>query len=69
MQVKEKYLELDMEKLEYNKAIYYHLAYLTSMQGISCHMPGWMTHKISRRNINNLRYAGDITLKAEAKRN
>ena len=67
MQVKEKYLELDMEKLEYNKAIYYHLAYLTSMQGISCQMPGWMTHKISRRNINNLRYAGDIILKAESK--
>ena len=36
MQVKEKYLELDMEQLEYNKATYYRLACLTSMQGISC---------------------------------
>ena len=31
-------------------------------------MPGWMKHtgiKISRRNINNLRYADDTTLMAE----
>ena len=32
-------------------------------------MPGWMKHKleIARRNISNLRYAGDTTLKAECK--
>ena len=27
---------------EYHKAIYCHLAYLTSMQSTSCKMPGWM---------------------------
>ena len=30
-------------------------------------MPGWMKHKISGRNINNLRYADDTTLVAESK--
>ena len=30
-------------------------------------MPGWMKHKISGRNINNLRYADDTTLVAEIK--
>ena len=33
-------------------------------------MPGWMKHKlepkIARRNINNLRYAGDTILMAES---
>ena len=30
-------------------------------------MLGWMKHKLeSRRNINNLRYADDTTLKAES---
>ena len=32
-------------------------------------MPGWMKHteiKITRRNINNLRYADDTTLMAES---
>ena len=45
--------------------------YLTSMQGTSCEMQGWMNHKlelkIARRNINNLRYAYDTTLMAESK--
>ena len=56
MQVKEKYLELDLEQLEYNKAIYYCLAYLTSMQGISCQMPGLMTHKLESR------FPGEISI-------
>ena len=48
--------ELDMEQLEYNKAIYYCLAYLTSMQGISCQMPGLMTHKLESR------FPGEISI-------
>ena len=43
-------------------------AYLTYMQSTLCEMPGWMKHKlesIARRNINNLSYADDNTLKAE----
>ena len=31
------------------KAAYFHLAYLTSMQSISCEMPGWKTHKLESR--------------------
>ena len=34
---------------EYNKAIYCHLAYLTSMQSTSYKMLGWMTHKLESR--------------------
>ena len=47
MQVRKQQLELDMEqqtgsKLEkdYVKAVYYHPAYITSMQSTSCEMPG-----------------------------
>ena len=75
MQVKKQQLELDMEQQtgsklgkEYIKAVYCHLAYLTSMQSTSCEMPGWMKYKlesIARRNFNNLRYADDTTLMVE----
>ena len=55
---------------EYIQAVYCHPAYLTSMQSTSCKMPGWMKHKLESRlpgrNINNLRYADDITLMAES---
>ena len=53
MQVKKQQLELDMEQQtgsksgkEYIKAVYCHPAYLTSMQNISCEMPGWMKSKL-----------------------
>ena len=53
MQVKKQQLELDMEQKtdsklgkEYVKAVYCHLAYLTSMQSTSCEMLGWMKHKL-----------------------
>ena len=50
MQVKKQQLEPDMEELtgsklekEYVKAVYYHPAYLTSMQSsTSCEMPDWV---------------------------
>ena len=49
------------------KAVYCHLAYLTYMQSTSCKMLVWFTqHKIVGRNVNNLRYADDTTLKAES---
>ena len=54
--IKKQQLEPDMEQLtgsklwkEYDKAIYCHPAYLTSMQNISCEMPGWMNHKLEPR--------------------
>ena len=49
---------------EYLKAVYYHLAYLTSMQSTSCEMLGWIKQKTAGRNINNLRYTNDIILMA-----
>ena len=69
-------LELDMEQQtgsksgkEYMKAVYCHPAYLTYMQSTSCEMQaGWAQAriKITRRNVNNLRYADDTTLMAES---
>ena len=55
---------------QYVKAVYYHPAYLTSMQRTSCEMLGWRKHKLESRlpgEINNLRYADDTTLMAESK--
>ena len=55
---------------EYVKVVYCHPAYLTYMQCTSGKMLGWMKHKlgirIAGRNINNLRYADDMTLMAES---
>ena len=76
MQVKKQQLELDMEQQtgsklgkEHDKAVYCHPAYLTYVQSTSCELPGLDEAqagiKISRRNINNLRYADDTTLMAE----
>ena len=51
MQVKKQQLELDMEQQissklgnEYIKAVYYHPAYLTSIQSIAGEMPAGMKH-------------------------
>ena len=56
MKVKKQQLQLDMEhqtgsKLgkEYVKAVYFHPAYLTYMQSMSCEMPGWIKHKLKSR--------------------
>ena len=74
MQVKKQQLELDMEQWtssklekEYIEAVFCHPAYLTYMQSISCMWNVRLDEtqagiKIARRNINNLRYADDITL-------
>ena len=76
MQVRKQQLELDMEQQtgsklgkEYIKVVYCHSDYLTYMQGTSCKMvldEAQAGIKISRRNINNLRYADDTTLMAES---
>ena len=69
MQVRKQQLELNMEQQtgsksgkEYVKAVYCHSAYLIYMQSTSWEStmgeaPAGI--KISGRNINNLRYAGD----------
>ena len=71
MQVKKQQLELDMEQQtgcksgkEYVKAVYCHPAeHIMQNPGLDGLQAGI---KISRRNISNLRYADDTTLKAES---
>ena len=62
MLVKKQHLGPDMKQLigsklgkEYEKAVYYHPAYLTYVQSISCDMLGWMNHKLE------LRWPGEIS--------
>ena len=59
--------ELDMEQLtgaklekEYEKAVECHLAYLTSMQNISCEMQGWMKHKLESRLTGEISITSDM---------
>ena len=53
------------------EVVYFHPAYLTYMQSTSYEVPGWIKAqagiKVTRRNINNLRYADVTTLMAEIK--
>ena len=68
MQVRKQQLELDMGQQtgsksgkEYDKAVYYHPAYLTYMQYIMRNAgleEAQAGIKIARRNNNNLRYDG-----------
>ena len=78
MQVKKQQLELEMKQWtgsklgnEYVKDVYCYPAYLTSMQSISCEMldldEPQAGIKIAGRNINDFRYADDITQMAESK--
>ena len=76
MQVRKQQLELDMEQQtgykqkEYVKAVYCHPAYLTYTQNTSWKNVGLEEAqagiKIAGRNINNLNYADDTTLRAES---
>ena len=56
MEARKQQLELDIEQQsgsklgkEYIKAIYYHPAYLNSMQSTLYEMPDWMNHKLKSR--------------------
>ena len=72
MQVKKQQLEMDMEQhtgsklgKEYVEAVYCHPAYLTYAEYIMRNAELEAAQagiKIAGRNINNLRYADDITL-------
>ena len=77
MQVKKQQLELYMEQQtgpksgkEYVKAVFCHSAHLTYMQSTSWEMldkdEAQAVIKITRRNLNNLRYTDDTTLMAES---
>ena len=77
MQVKKQKLELEMKQQtgsksgkEYIKAVYCHPAYLTYTEYIIQNVrqdEAQAGIKTDRRNINNLRYADNITLMAESK--
>ena len=61
MHVKKQQLEPDMEQQtssklvkEYEKTVYCHPAYLTSMQSILCEMLGWMNHKLESRLLGEI---------------
>ena len=69
MWVKKQQLEPDMEELtgsklgkEYVKAVYCHLAYLTSMQSISCEMPRWIDHKLESKFPGEISTTSDIQM-------
>ena len=68
-QVKKQQLEPYMEQLtssklgkEYDKAVYCHLVYLTSMQSTSCEMPGLMTHKLESRLPGEIATISDMQM-------
>ena len=44
------------------QAVYYHPAYLTSMQSISCEMPGWMNHKLESRLPAEISITSDMQI-------
>ena len=69
MQVKKQQLELDMEQQtcfklgkEHVKAVYYHPAYLTSMQSTSCKMLGWKKHKPESRLTGEISITSDMQM-------
>ena len=70
MQVKKQQLEQDMEQQtgsksgkQYIKAVYCHPTYLTSMQSISCEMPGWMKHKPESRLLGEISITSDMQMR------
>ena len=44
----------------YIKAVYFHPAYLTYMEGTSCKMSGWTKHKLESR------FPGEISITSDA---
>ena len=69
MKVKKQQLELDVEQQtgsklgkEHIKAIYYHPAYLTYMQSISCEMLGWMKLKLKSRLPEEISITSDMQM-------
>ena len=62
-------LELDMEKQtgsklrkEYVKAIHFHPAYLTYMQGTSYEMLGWITQRLESRLLGGISTTSDVQI-------
>ena len=54
---------------EYDKSVYCHPTYLTSMQSTSCEMLSWINHKLESRLLREIAkyiYADDMTLTVES---
>ena len=47
---------------EYVKGVYCHPAYLTYMQTTSCERPGWMTHKLELRLLEEISIISDMQM-------
>ena len=47
---------------EYVKAVYCHFTYLTSMQGTSCKIPGWIKHKLESRLLGEISLTSDMQM-------
>ena len=69
MHVRKQQLEPDTKQLtgsqlgkEYNKALYCHSAYLTSVQSTLCKMPGWMNHKLESRLLGEISITSDMQM-------
>ena len=69
MQVKKQQLELDMEQQTasklgkgYDKAVYYHPAYLTYIQSTSCEIPCWMYHKRESQLLGEMSTTSDMQM-------
>ena len=68
-QVRKQQLELEMEQQtgsklgkEYVKAVYYHPAYITSMQSTSREMLGWFQHKLESRLLGKVAITSDMQM-------
>ena len=69
MLIKKQQLELKRYQLtnsklgkEYDKALYCHPAYLTSMQCTSCKMPGWINHRLKSRLPGEISINSDMQM-------
>ena len=47
---------------EYIRAVYFHLAYLASMQSTSCEMLGWMKHELESRLVGEISITSDMQM-------
>ena len=69
MRIKKQQLELNMEQWtgselgkEYVKDVYWHSAYLTYMQSVSCEMLDWMNHKLKSRLQGEISITSDMQM-------
>ena len=66
---KKQQLEPDMEQWtgsklgkEYDKAVYCHSAYLTSVQSTSCKILSWMNHKLESTLLGEISTTSDLQM-------